>query len=81
MIDLVTGVRSVRAEMNVPPSAKIALVLKGATRRRAQRLERNRDVIADAGAAVERATSPTSFPKARRNSWSEKRWRRCRWAT
>jgi valyl-tRNA synthetase len=31
VIDLVSGVRSVRAEMNVPPSAKIALVLKDAT--------------------------------------------------
>src|SRR5262249_11592102 len=30
LIDLVSGVRSVRAEMNVPPSARIALLLKDA---------------------------------------------------
>ena len=31
VIELVKGVRSVRAEMNVPPSAKIALLLKDAS--------------------------------------------------
>ncbi len=31
IIDLVSGVRSIRAEMNVPPSAKIALLLKDAS--------------------------------------------------
>jgi valyl-tRNA synthetase len=45
VIDLVSGVRSVRAEMNVPPSAKIALVLKDASAETAGRLARNRDVI------------------------------------
>ncbi len=30
VIELVSGVRSVRSEMNVPPAAKIALLLKGA---------------------------------------------------
>lgn len=40
LIDLVSGIRSVRAEMNVPPSAKAPLVLVGAnagTRERAAR--------------------------------------------
>ncbi|HEV2650076.1 MAG TPA: valine--tRNA ligase, partial [Rhizomicrobium sp.] len=45
VIDLVSGVRSVRAEMNVPPSAKIELVLKGASASVRDRLERNREVI------------------------------------
>ena len=45
VIDLVSGVRSVRAEMNVPPAAKIALVLKDAMRETEARLDRHRDVI------------------------------------
>jgi valyl-tRNA synthetase len=45
LIDLVSGVRSVRAEMNVPPSAKIALLLKGASATSNERLEHNRDSI------------------------------------
>jgi valyl-tRNA synthetase len=32
LIDLITGIRSARAEMNVPPSAKIPMVLIGADR-------------------------------------------------
>ncbi len=45
VIDLVMGVRSVRAEMNVPPSAKTALVLKDASPESKDRLERNLGVI------------------------------------
>jgi len=45
VIDLVAGVRSIRAEMNVPPSAKIAAVLKGANAVTRARLERHRGVI------------------------------------
>jgi valyl-tRNA synthetase len=45
VIDLVSGVRSIRAEMNVPASAKVALVLKGASTDTCARLERNRDAI------------------------------------
>ncbi|HEV2561228.1 MAG TPA: valine--tRNA ligase [Rhizomicrobium sp.] len=45
VIDLVSGVRSIRAEMNVPPSAKIALVLKDASSETSARLQRNMDVI------------------------------------
>ncbi|MBV9991858.1 MAG: valine--tRNA ligase [Alphaproteobacteria bacterium] len=45
LIDLVSGVRSVRAEMNVPSSAKIALLLKDATPETQARLERNRDSV------------------------------------
>src|SRR6185437_11618468 len=44
LIDLVSGVRSVRAEMNVPPSARIALLLKDAGAETAKRLARHRDV-------------------------------------
>jgi valyl-tRNA synthetase len=45
LIDLVASIRSVRAEMNVPAAAKIALVLKGAGAETRARLERHRDVI------------------------------------
>jgi len=45
VIDLVAGVRSIRAEMNVPPSAKIELVLKGANAVTRARLERHHGVI------------------------------------
>jgi valyl-tRNA synthetase len=45
VIDLIKGVRSVRAEMNVPASAKITLVLQGASAESAARLDHNRDVI------------------------------------
>src|ERR1043166_1345893 len=45
VIELISGIRSVRSEMNVPPSAKIALVLKDACTETRTRLERNRDVI------------------------------------
>jgi valyl-tRNA synthetase len=45
VMDLIKGVRSVRAEMNVPPAAKIALVLKGADAASKATLAANHDVI------------------------------------
>ncbi|MBV9043929.1 MAG: class I tRNA ligase family protein, partial [Alphaproteobacteria bacterium] len=45
VIALVSGVRSVRTEMNVPPSAKIALLLKDPDPQTAERLARHKDVI------------------------------------
>jgi valyl-tRNA synthetase len=45
LIELVSGVRSVRAEMNVPPSAKIALLLKDGSPESQARLKRNLDSI------------------------------------
>ena len=45
VIDLIKGVRSVRAEMNVPAGAKIPLLLTGADATAAERLARNKDVI------------------------------------
>ncbi len=45
VIALISGIRSIRSEMNVPPSAKIAMVLKDAAAESRARLERNRDVI------------------------------------
>ena len=46
VVQLVTAVRAVRAEMNVPAGARIALGLRGAAPETAARLGRNREVIA-----------------------------------
>ncbi len=45
VVDLVSGVRSIRAEMNVPPAAKIQLALKTSEPETRARLDRNRDSI------------------------------------
>jgi valyl-tRNA synthetase len=45
VIDLVSSVRSVRAEMNVPPSQKIELVLKGVAEESRLRLRRHNDLV------------------------------------
>jgi valyl-tRNA synthetase len=46
IIDLVSGVRSIRAEMNVPASAKIELLLKDASPQSKDLLARGKTVIA-----------------------------------
>jgi valyl-tRNA synthetase len=45
VIRFISEVRSVRAEMNVPAGAKIALLIKGASAANVARLERHRDLI------------------------------------
>ena len=45
VIELIKGIRSVRAEMNVPAGAKIPMILAGASDAAKARLERNTDVI------------------------------------
>ena len=45
VIELVQGIRSVRAEMNVPAAAKITLVLQGADAESGARLARHREVV------------------------------------
>jgi valyl-tRNA synthetase len=45
LVDLVTEVRQVRAEMNVPPSARAPLTIIGAGAATQQRLARHRDLI------------------------------------
>jgi valyl-tRNA synthetase len=49
VIDLVSEVRSVRAEMNVPPGAKIPLTLSAAGPETKARLARHRDLITTLG--------------------------------
>jgi valyl-tRNA synthetase len=59
VIDLVSGARSVRAEMNVPAAAKVALVLKGAAPETRARMERNRDAIVTLARLASIETSET----------------------
>jgi valyl-tRNA synthetase len=49
LIELISGIRSVRSEMHVPPAARIGLVLKDAGDVTAQRLNRYRDIILTMG--------------------------------
>jgi valyl-tRNA synthetase len=62
VIDLISGVRSIRAEMNVPPSAKIDLVLKDASASSKELLTRSKDVILQL-ARLNRATAADELPK------------------
>jgi valyl-tRNA synthetase len=62
VIELVLGIRSIRSEMNVPPSAKIALVLKDAGSETKLRLERHQSVIATLG-RLSASEVATSIPK------------------
>ncbi len=45
LIALISGVRSVRAEMNVPPSARMPLILNDASPQSKERLARHRDLV------------------------------------
>ena len=49
LVDLITEIRQVRAEMNVPPSARAPLTLSGAAPEARQRLSRHRDLILTLG--------------------------------
>jgi valyl-tRNA synthetase len=49
VVDLITEVRSVRAEMNVPPGAKIPLTLSAANADTKARLARHKDLITTLG--------------------------------
>jgi valyl-tRNA synthetase len=62
VVDLVSGVRSIRAEMNVPPAARLQLVLKTAEPETKARLERNRDSILTL-ARLDRADVSDTIPK------------------
>ncbi|HWU55385.1 MAG TPA: valine--tRNA ligase [Rhizomicrobium sp.] len=62
VIDLIKGVRSVRAEMNVPAGAKIPLVLTGASEISAARLAKHIDVIATLARLSSAEAAPT-IPK------------------
>ncbi|WP_420961851.1 valine--tRNA ligase [Brucella sp. IR073] len=63
LIELVTGIRSVRAEMNVPPSALAPLVVLGANDLTRDRLERH-DAAIKRLARVEAISFAAEAPKA-----------------
>jgi valyl-tRNA synthetase len=62
VIDLIKGVRSVRAEMNVPAGAKVPLVLTGASETSARRLAKHIDVISTLARLSSAEAAPT-IPK------------------
>ena len=62
VIELIKGVRSVRAEMNVPAGAKVPLVLTGATAESAARLTRHLGVISTL-ARLSSAEAASAIPK------------------
>jgi len=62
VINLITETRSVRSELNIPPSAKTPMLLIGATLETAQRLERYQDLI-DRLARLEYSTTADSVPE------------------
>jgi valyl-tRNA synthetase len=62
VVELVTEIRSVRAEMNVPAAARIPLILKGAGELTEERFTRNRDAIMTL-ARLASARSGDEFPK------------------
>ena len=61
IIRLVSETRALRAEMNVPPAARVPLLLVGATAESAARLERYQDLI-DRLARLEYSTSAEAPP-------------------
>ena len=61
MVDLISETRSTRAELNVPPAAKIPLLLIGAGRAVEVRLERYQELI-DRLARLEYSTSAAEAP-------------------
>uniref|UniRef100_UPI003F64C4F7 hypothetical protein n=1 Tax=Rhizobium lupini TaxID=136996 RepID=UPI003F64C4F7 len=67
VIDLVTQVEPVRAEMNIPPATLTALVLAGASAETKERAPRWRDVIKRM-ARLSDSPSPTVRPTARSSS-------------
>ncbi|MBT6431285.1 MAG: class I tRNA ligase family protein, partial [Rhodospirillaceae bacterium] len=62
VIRVVSEIRSVRAEMNVPPSAKIPLFLNGANPETLARLERQRDLIATLARITEMSEQSGDLP-------------------
>ena len=62
LVDLIGGIRSVRAEMNVPPGAKAPLVMVGASELTRVRLERHDAAIARL-ARIESVSHASDAPK------------------
>jgi len=63
VISLITEVRSVRAEMNVPPSAKIPMLIRDASAETMARLGRQRHLITTLGRISEIETQSGNLPE------------------
>ncbi len=62
VVRAVSGIRGVRAELNVPAGARIALLVKGASAATAERLKRYRDLVATL-ARLDAIDAATEAPK------------------
>jgi len=60
--DIIRGIRSIRAEMRVPPSARMAALVKDANQQTRSRLDRNLEVIRQLS-RLDRAEISDQFPK------------------
>ena len=80
VIELIKGVRSVRAEMNVPAGAKIPLVLTGAERDRQGAAGAQQGCHPDPGAADQRPIPAAAIPKGSAQFVLEEAVWPCRWA-
>ena len=78
VVDLVTAIRSVRSEMNIPPATLIPLVLSGASAETKERAQRWNDTVETPGAFGGYFVSPIARRKARCSSWCAARSWRCR---
>ena len=77
VVDLVTAIRSVRAEMNIPPATLTPLVLAGASAETRGRAQRWNDVVKRL-ARLGDISFADPRRKARCSIWCAARSRRCR---
>ena len=77
VVDLVTAIRSVRAEMNIAPATLTALVLSGASAETKERAPRWNDVIKRM-ARLSDISFADRRQRGRFNSWSAAKSLRCR---
>ena len=62
VIKAITGIRSVRSEMNVPAGSKIPLIVSGSNKQTQQRIDRHNDVLKRL-ARLDRITLQNDFPE------------------
>ncbi len=78
VIDLVTAIRSVRAEMNIVVTTELPLVLVDVSPATQARAGRWAEIDPPAGASLRDIRSRTARRRARCSSSCAARWRRCR---
>ena len=62
VIKAITGIRSVRSEMNVPAGSKIPLIVSGSNKQTQQRIDRHKDVLKRL-ARLDSITLQNDFPE------------------